>query len=127
MKDSSPSRRRIHILMISLGILAAIVIFYVLAFYGFGIPCLFHKATGLLCPGCGNSRAAMSLLRLDIIGALKYNLLFPLEFFYIAWVYFCCCKQYLKGKSFSYQPPCIAFDVTVLIAVVFWWIVRNLI
>lgn len=127
MKDSSLSRRRIHILMVSFGILAVIAIFYALARHGLGIPCLFHKLTGLMCPGCGNSRAAMALLELNIRAALQYNLLFPLEFFYIAWVYFFCCRQYLKGKGFSYQPPCIAFDVTVLIIVALWWVVRNLI
>ena len=86
-----------------------------------------YKVTGLLCPGCGNSRAAMALLGLDIRRALEYNLLFPLEFFYIAWVYFFCCRRYLKEGRFSYQPPCIAFDIFVLSLLVIWWVVRNLI
>lgn len=40
---------------------------------GLGIPCLFHKLTGLLCPGCGVSRMCLSLLRLDFAGAWQYN------------------------------------------------------
>ena len=127
MNNASPSRRRIHILLINFGILAAVAIFYILAKQGIGIPCLFYKVTGLLCPGCGNSRAAMALLGLDIRRALEYNLLFPLEFFYIAWVYFFCCRRYLKEGRFSYQPPCIAFDIFVLSLLVIWWVVRNLI
>jgi len=42
---------------------------------GWGIPCLFHKLTGLLCPGCGISRMFLSLLRGDLILAARYNLL----------------------------------------------------
>jgi hypothetical protein len=42
-----------------------------------GIPCVFHELTGLYCPGCGITRAALSLLRLDVAQAFKYN---PLVF-----------------------------------------------
>ena len=127
MDNASPSRRLIHILWISLGVLTAIAIFYVLAFSGIGIPCLFYKITGLLCPGCGNSRAAIALLQLDLRKALKWNLLFPLEFFYIAWVYCCCCRRYIKEGQFAYRPPCLVWDLSVLIAVLLWWVIRNLI
>ena len=40
---------------------------------GLGIPCLFHLATGLNCPGCGVSRMLLSLLRLDFPAAFHYN------------------------------------------------------
>lgn len=120
------TRRHFHILFISIGVLAAIVLFYILNLNGIGIPCLFHRITGLLCPGCGNSRAALALLRLDFFSALKYNLLFPVEFFYIAWVYFFCCRNYLSGGHFSYKPPVLVVDVIILILVLIWWIVRNL-
>ena len=126
MNSSSLPRRRTHILLISLGVLAAVAIFYILACHGIGVPCLFYKVTGLLCPGCGNSRAAMALLELDIQGALGYNLLFPLEFLYIAWVYCCCCRQYLKTGRFTYRPPFVAADITLLILLLIWWVVRNL-
>jgi hypothetical protein len=41
---------------------------------GFAIPCLFHKITGLSCPGCGVSRMAIRLFHLDFFGAAKENL-----------------------------------------------------
>jgi hypothetical protein len=40
------------------------------AFYPF---CLFHRMTGLLCPGCGSLRAVHELLHGDLVGALRYN------------------------------------------------------
>ena len=37
--------------------------------------CLFHEATGLFCPGCGNTRALHALLHGHILMSLRYNLL----------------------------------------------------
>lgn len=42
------------------------------------IPCPFHAATGLWCPGCGMTRAVHRLLRADLLGALSFNLFVPL-------------------------------------------------
>ena len=44
----------------------------------FRIPCLFQEVTGLQCPGCGTSRMALALMRLDIPAAFAYN---PVAFF----------------------------------------------
>lgn len=49
----------------------------------FRIPCLFREVTGLQCPGCGTSRMALALMRLDIPAAFGYN---PVAFFsFPAW------------------------------------------
>ncbi|MEY2693731.1 MAG: hypothetical protein RL142_79 [Actinomycetota bacterium] len=42
------------------------------------IPCLFHAATGLLCPGCGTTRSLTALLHGDVATALAFN---PLIYF----------------------------------------------
>lgn len=127
MNEKALLRRKIHILLLSILIVVLVAVFYFLALKGLGIPCLFRKLTGLQCPGCGNSRAAVALLQLDFPRALRYNLLFPLEFFYLAWVFLYSCRQYLKSGRFSYQPPCLAVDITVLCLLLLWWIIRNLI
>ena len=38
-----------------------------------GIPCVFHLATHLECPGCGMTRAVSSILKFDFASAFKYN------------------------------------------------------
>ena len=43
--------------------------------YHFWPPCVFHKLTGLYCPGCGNTRALAALLHGDIAGSLAKNVL----------------------------------------------------
>lgn len=41
--------------------------------FGFSIPCVFNKLTGLECPGCGVTRMCISLLRFDLKTAFAYN------------------------------------------------------
>lgn len=36
-------------------------------------PCIFRKATGIYCPGCGSTRALRALFRGDFLAALRYN------------------------------------------------------
>ena len=125
MNNNEITKRWRRLLLGAAAALAAVAVFCILAKMGIGFPCLFYQITGWQCPGCGNSRAAMALLRLDFKGALGYNLLFPLEFGYIGWVLFYCCRNYLRGKGFFYKPPVIGIDIGVLAAVLGWWIVRN--
>ena len=120
--------KRLGILL--LGFAAALtvtILLYILAQKNIGIPCLFYRLTGLKCPGCGNTRAALSLLRLDFSAAFFYNPMFLPEFFYIGWVLFFCCRSYLKGKGFTYRTGALWLDITLLTAVLLWWVVRNLI
>ncbi len=126
MKKSGHARRYWVLFLGAFALLALLAVFVLLAKKGIGIPCLFYRFTGLQCPGCGNSRAALALLRLELPAALGYNLLFPLEFFYLLWVLLHCCRSYLKGNRFRYRPPCVALDIGVLAAVLIWWVVRNL-
>lgn len=45
--------------------------------YDFWPKCLFHEATGLLCPGCGATRALFEFTHGHFLRALRCNLLLP--------------------------------------------------
>jgi hypothetical protein len=45
--------------------------------------CIFHVATGLLCPGCGSLRATHQLLHGNLQGAILLN---PLFLFLMVWL-----------------------------------------
>ena len=50
------------------------------------ITCVFFKIFGIPCPGCGMTRAFLSLLKLDFYSAAKYNILIffmPYVFMYV--------------------------------------------
>ena len=127
MRDPQFSRRLQRLLLGAGLAFAAVGIFWLLAQFGIGIPCIFNRLTGLQCPGCGNSRAALALLRLDFSAAFRYNPLCFLEFGYIGWVLFHSARNYLKDGKFTYQPPMLWIDLLILIVLLLWWPLRNFI
>lgn len=55
-----------------------IVIYAVLAHFFLGSSCLIYSTTGFPCPGCGGTRAFLSLIHGDFLESLKYHpLLIP--------------------------------------------------
>ena len=126
--EQREQRRRLWRVILVTGLvgLAGLVYAWV-AHRGFAIPCIFNRLTGLLCPGCGNTRAVLALLRLDLVGALTCNLLALPELFYVGWVYFCSVRCYLRTGRLCYRPPAPALDVCILVAILGWGIVRNII
>lgn len=98
------------------------------AHIGRGIPCIFNVITGLNCPGCGNTRAVLALLRLDFSRAFSVNALFPVEFGYLLYIYGLLCFNYIKkGKvSFNSPPSWRWIDITALVLIVGWGVVRNI-
>lgn len=59
-----------------IGLLLILGIIGTVAFsaYAVGVPlCLFRHFTGIPCPCCGTTRACLSVLRGDLVGALKFN------------------------------------------------------
>lgn len=90
--------------------------------------CIFKRLTGYECPGCGSQRALHSLLNFDFYGALRHNFLVVTALPYIAvGILFDFIKnpstKTLKIKRYLYGKIAV---VIVFIAVITFWIVRNL-
>lgn len=60
------------------------------------IPCFFHTLFDIHCPGCGLTRAFMSLMKLDFQSAYNYN---PLIFIVIPSIIYFIIKDYLNFKG----------------------------
>ena len=56
--------------------IASVVLLYVFLYMAV-IGCPIKFLTGISCPGCGMTRAYLSLLRLDVTSAFKYHPLWP--------------------------------------------------
>lgn len=92
-------KRIFRVCLICLGVgaagLAYLLIYRAL---GVGIPCIFHEITGLLCPGCGITRAVDALFRADLVGALRFNQMIFVYLAYMLWFALTAAVRYIKGK-----------------------------
>lgn len=93
-------------------------------FTGGGIPCVFHKITGLYCPGCGLTRMLTSIFKLNFYQAFRYN---PLMFIFLILVLVygiikLTIKIWLK-KEITLNKYLIN---TLLIITIAYWIMRNI-
>lgn len=55
-------------------------------FYIWKLPCVFRALFGVVCPGCGMTRAVVAALRLDFAAAFSHHLMFwsiPILYLYI--------------------------------------------
>jgi len=88
--------------------------------HSFYPPCVFHRVTGLLCPGCGTTRALHQLLHGHVAAAFKLNpFLFAVM---LGGIYGS--PNILRGQT----PPLFMkpwFGWASLAVVVSWWILRN--
>lgn len=94
--------------------------------FGFYPECPIHHAFGILCPGCGATRALAALLHGNIAEALRLNalatLLMPLVFGYAIAAY----SLFLRHRPLRLpQPPPTTIYATLGIAVAFT-LVRNM-
>lgn len=67
-------------------ILTVIYIAIVFVFSKAGYSCVFRELFGIQCPGCGMTRAYISLLKFDVLSAFRYHPMFwsmPLLYAYI--------------------------------------------
>ena len=83
--------------------------------------CPFYTATGLYCTGCGSTRAVISLLNMDLISAIKYNLglVSSLIVILISYIEYALNKKILPRK--------FKFWIVFLAIIISYYIVRNLI
>ncbi|MDE7350629.1 MAG: DUF2752 domain-containing protein [Muribaculaceae bacterium] len=114
---------------------AAVVVLMVLAVvYFFFDPveaawmpkCIWKVATGTDCPGCGSQRMAHALMHGDFRAAWHANAFALCMLPVIAFLLLmeCLRERYQRLYCRVHSPLAIGF---IAVAVVVWWIVRNLI
>ena len=109
------------ILLVGIGYYAFVTIF------GFGLPCLFHEVTGLLCPGCGVSRMLIAISRFEFQSAFMYNKALFILLPVILAIYANYEVVYIRTgqKSMGRVGKCLLIGTAVLL--IAFGIVRNII
>lgn len=91
----------------------AMIVFYSFLFF-LGVTCPIKALTGISCPGCGMTRAWISLLRLNPRRAFYYHPLFPLPAFVL--------MAYLYPNIVSYKSKKIGLGIIIgLFFIVYIW------
>ena len=101
----------------------AVLYFFNPAAHGFFPVCMFHRVTGLNCPGCGGLRAVHQLLHGYLATAFRLNPLFVVAI-PVGIIFFL--RSTLKKsseKKISFQPTWLWIGLAVVVA---FGIARNL-
>ena len=116
------------IIVLSVSIIAIIGLFLVKNFNpeeeSFFIPCMFHKVTGLKCPGCGMTRAMHYLVNGNIKKAIWYNLMIIPGTFVLIYSGYRYIKYLVKNEEIVNSPLEIILKIFLAILILFM-IVRN--
>jgi hypothetical protein len=112
--------RQIRIAVWAVAIAAAIAMLYCVDPAGSQLfpPCMFHKYTGLYCPGCGSTRSLHQLAHGNLLEAIRLN---PLTVAAVAAG--CVGAGWRRSRSVAEKPWFAWFVVTM---VVVFAIVRNI-
>lgn len=93
--------------------------------FGFGLPCMFQRMLGIECAGCGLSRAAAALLRLDLRAAFSYNAVWPLYVVYALWALPATVIPYVReGRPIDLPRP-LWLNYVIFGLILAYGVVRN--
>jgi hypothetical protein len=126
MPPPTPNARLLRVCLIA-GIAAAALVGYVVTFAltGLGFPCVLYEATRLKCGGCGLTRAAVSLLRLEFAAAFGYHALWPVFVLYCAVVGGSAAYIYVRRGEVRYLPGKWWMHAPVAAVLIGYGILRN--
>lgn len=98
-----------------------------LTWIGNALPaCTIRRFTGLLCPGCGNTHAVLSLLQGDLLSSFRYNPI-PLTGVLVAVAFYLEVAFRLFGKRLRLLPRSFWFWGTLLGLFLTFFVARNFI
>jgi len=85
----------------------------------FQITCIFHKITGLYCPGCGGTRAFIAFISGHFIQSFIYHPIVEYSFLCILYIFF----RRLTNKKYH---PNISMLWVALIIIVLNFVIKNI-
>ena len=110
---------------IPLVVLAALLFWFDPSSHGFFPKCAFHETTGLMCAGCGATRAVYQLLHGHWVAAFRFNPLLIVSLPLIVWYGARQTVRYLKNQPCPVNIRPVALWLMLAVLMVFT-VMRNL-
>ena len=110
-------------------VLLIIVIFiYIILgnYFHFYIPCFIHEIFGIYCPGCGITRMLLSIIKLDFIGAFRYNPLLFILLPFGLYLFIDNIYSIYKNKEPIYKKINNKVWIILIIILIIYGILRNI-
>jgi len=85
-------------------------------------PCLFHKLTGLYCPGCGTARGLYKLLHGNLIGAWRMN---PLMVITVPLLVYLVVRSSTQPRTEPKALP-VWLPWVIVGGIIAYWVLRNI-
>lgn len=111
-KISSPAEKTQRVFLLRLAFYLAVILFFTLLpteIAESGSLCVFYRASGILCPACGVTRAMTNLCHGAVFRAFSFN---PLLVCFLAPLFFFCAGQdvftFLRRRAGKNPPPSFA-------------------
>ena len=92
---------------------------------GPSVPCMFHKVTGLQCPGCGVTRMILALSKLDLQTALRANAFLTVTLPYLIALLLYSAYKWVRDEKAGAKAQAAA--VIYCAVLILFGIIRNLV
>lgn len=111
--------------IVFLGMLS-LYFFYNPSQHDFFPKCMFHKITGLHCPGCGSQRAIHKVLKGNLLEGLKHNLSIFLLIIVITYQVTIYGLNHFLNKNHTNLLHKSIVTKMILIFILTYWVLRNI-
>jgi hypothetical protein len=129
-QPASPRARLLYVLLVVVALGGAALLFtFDPAAGGLYPPCVFHRYTGLHCPGCGSTRGLHALLHGQVWAAFRYNALMVLALPFLAAAFVRHTRRVFGSQTAHPRPRRVlrpGWIWSLFVLVIAYWVLRNL-